>query len=84
MIGFDKTENIKLARRIGTYRLSTAGDSAGCTAAHRHPTTNANQEELKRYEAELLTRELSDEELRSLAWQRVFPDKSLRWVLNPE
>ncbi len=84
LIGLDKTENIKLARRIGTYRLSTAGDSAGCTAAHRHPTTNANQEELKRYEAELPTRELSDEELRSLAWQRVFPDKSLRWVLNPE
>jgi thiamine biosynthesis protein ThiI len=84
LIGLDKTENIKLARRIGTYRLSTAGDSAGCTAAHRHPTTNANQEELKRYEAELLTRERSDEELRSLAWQRVFPDKSLRWVLNPE
>ena len=84
LIGFDKTENIKLARRIGTYRLSTAGDSPGCTAAHRHPTTNADQEELKRYEAELLIRELSADEAKSLTWQRVFPDKSFRWVLNRE
>jgi len=84
LIGLDKTENIKLARRIGTYRLSTAGDSPTCTAAHRHPTTNADQEELKRHEAELLIRRMSDDEVRGLAWQRVFPDKSLRWVLNPE
>jgi tRNA uracil 4-sulfurtransferase len=84
LIGLDKTENIKLARRIGTYRLSTAGDSSDCTAAHRHPTTNADQEELKRYEAELLIRELSADEAKSLTWQRVFPDKSFRWVLNPE
>jgi thiamine biosynthesis protein ThiI len=84
LIGLDKTENIKLARRIGTYRLSTAGDSPGCTAAHRHPTTNADQEELKRHEADLLIDELSADEAKSLTWQRVFPDKSFRWVLNRE
>jgi thiamine biosynthesis protein ThiI len=84
LIGFDKTENIKLARRIGTYCLSTAGDSLGCTAAHRHPTTNADKEELKKYEAKLQTRELSTTETNSLTWQRVFPDTSFRWVLNSE
>ncbi|MGZ4869346.1 MAG: hypothetical protein ACXV2F_03165, partial [Halobacteriota archaeon] len=60
------------------------GNSPGCTAAHRHPTTNADREELKRYEAELLIRELSADEAKSLTWQRVFPNKSFRWVLNPE
>jgi len=65
LIGLDKTENIKLARRIGTYRLSTAGDSPGCTAAHRHPTTNADQEELKRHEADLLIDELSADEAKA-------------------
>jgi len=84
LIGLDKAENIKLARRIGTYRLSTAGQSAGCTAVHRHPTTNAEQAALRRYEAELLTAELIDEEAKSLTWQRIFPDKSLRWVLSAE
>jgi thiamine biosynthesis protein ThiI len=84
LIGFDKTESIKLARRIGTYRISTAGDSQSCTAAHRHPTTNADKEELEKYEAELPTRELSIKEANSVIWQQVIPDPSLQWVLTSD
>ena len=84
LIGLDKTENIKLARRIGTYRLSTAGDSHGCTAVDRHPTTNADQKELQKYEADLLAHDLSAKEANSLTWQRIFPNKSFGWVLDSE
>ncbi|HYA33002.1 MAG TPA: tRNA uracil 4-sulfurtransferase ThiI [Candidatus Bathyarchaeia archaeon] len=81
LIGFDKTESIKLARRIGTYRLSTAGDPLSCTAAHRHPTTNANKEELETHEAELLVDELSAKETHSIAWRQLPPDSSFQWEL---
>jgi tRNA uracil 4-sulfurtransferase len=84
LIGLDKTENIKLARRIGTYRLSTEGDSTACKAAHRHPTTNADLDELKALEADVLTSELGAAASASLTWQRIFPDTSFRWVLCPE
>lgn len=84
LIGFDKTESIKLARRIGTYRISTAGDSQSCTAAHRHPTTNADKEELEKYEAEVLAYELSIKEANRVTWQQVIPDPSLQWVLTSD
>jgi thiamine biosynthesis protein ThiI len=82
LITFDKTESIKLARRIGTYRISTAGDSQSCTAAHRHPTTNADKGELEKHEAQLLINELSIKEAYSATWQQVIPDPSLLWELT--
>lgn len=84
LIGFDKTESIKLARRIGTYHLSTAGHPAICGAAHRHPTTNADLAELKALETQLPLSELTTAASKSLAWQRIFPEKSFRWVLCHE
>jgi tRNA uracil 4-sulfurtransferase len=84
LIGLDKTESIKLARHIGTYPLSTAGHPAVCRAAHRHPTTNADLAELKALETQLPLRELTTAASKSLTWQRIFPEKSFRWVLCPE
>ncbi|MEI7826829.1 MAG: tRNA uracil 4-sulfurtransferase ThiI [Euryarchaeota archaeon] len=84
LICFDKTESIKLARRIGTYPLSTAGHPAICGAAHRHPTTNADLAELKALETQLPLSELTTAASKSLAWQRIFPEKSFRWALCPE
>jgi thiamine biosynthesis protein ThiI len=84
LIGLDKTESIKMARRIGTYHLSTAGRSTVCRAAHRHPTTNANLVELKALETQLPLSELVSAASKSLVWQRIFPEKSHRWVLCPE
>jgi tRNA uracil 4-sulfurtransferase len=84
LIGLDKTESIKLARRIGTYRLSTADHPAVCGATHRHPTTNADLAEVKALETQLPLRELTTAASKSLTWQRIFPEKSFRWVLCPE
>ena len=84
LIGLDKTESIKLARRVGTYPLSTAGYPAVCGAAHRHPTTNADLAELKALETQLPLSELTAAASKSLVWQRIFPEKSFRWVLCPE
>jgi thiamine biosynthesis protein ThiI len=82
LIGLDKTESIKLARRIGTYRLSTEGDPAACRAAHRHPTTNADLDEVNSLEATAIDFITAASE--NLTWQRVFPDPSFRWVLCPD
>lgn len=84
LIGLDKTESIKLARRIGTYPLSTAGYPTVCGAAHRHPTTNADLAELKALETQLSLSKLAAAASKSLAWQRIFSEKSFRWVLCPE
>jgi len=84
LIGLDKTESIKKARSIGTYHLSTEGHPAACRAAHRHPTTNANLFELKALETQLPLDELTAEASKSLVWQRIFPEKSHRWVLCQE
>jgi thiamine biosynthesis protein ThiI len=81
LIGFDKAETIALARRIGTYNLSTEGPPSSCRAAHRHPNTNANLDELKALEAELLTIELSTVESESISRKRIFPEKSFRFAL---
>jgi tRNA uracil 4-sulfurtransferase len=84
LVCLDKTESIKKARRIGTYRLSTAGYNAVCKATHRHPTTNADLFELKALEKQLPLNELTRAALNSLVWQRIYPDKTYRWVLCPE
>jgi thiamine biosynthesis protein ThiI len=80
----DKTESIKKARCIGTYHLSTAGHPGVCEATHRHPTTNADLFELKALEKQLPLNELTKTAIKSLVWQRIYPEKSYRWVLCPE
>jgi thiamine biosynthesis protein ThiI len=84
LIGFDKAETIALARRIGTYNLSTQGTLSSCRAAHRHLTTNANLNELKALQAELLTTELSTVESETISWKRIFLEKSFRFALCKE
>ena len=84
LIGFDKTETIALARRIGTYSLSTGGALASCRAAHRHPTTNASLDELKTLEAEMPMSDLSTITSETLSWKRIFPEHSFRFALCPE
>ena len=84
LIGLDKTESVKKARSIGTYHLSTAGHPKVCGAAHRHPTTNADLFELKALETQLPLNELTEAASNSLVWQRIFPEKSYRWILCPE
>jgi len=84
LIGLDKTESVKKARSIGTYHLSTAGHPKVCGAAHRHPTTNADLFELKALETQLPLNELTEAASNSLVWQRIFPEKSYRWVLCSE
>jgi thiamine biosynthesis protein ThiI len=84
LVGLDKTESIKMARRIGTYHLSTAGHAMVCGAAHQHPTTNADLFELKALETQLPLNELTAAASKSLVWKRIFPEKSYRWVLCSE
>ena len=84
LISLDKTESIKKARSIGTYHLSTAGDTPVCGATHRHPTTNADLFEVNALETQLPLNELTAAASKSLIWQRIFPEKSYRWVLCSE
>jgi len=52
LIAFDKNEIVDLARRIGTYSISTR-KSAGCPFLPHHPITNANLEHLQEILARL-------------------------------
>lgn len=84
LIGMDKTEIIRLARYIGTYRLSTHGNPMSCAAAHQHPTTNASINEVGQCEAQLAVNDLSNQEAESLTWDTVAPNKRYRWVLSAD
>lgn len=59
LIAMDKTEIMDLARRIGTYDVSTG--SKQCRAAPRKPVTKAKLDEILRIEGELALRELAME-----------------------
>nr|WP_282730536.1 tRNA uracil 4-sulfurtransferase ThiI [Methanobacterium alcaliphilum] len=45
LIGLDKLEISEIGRKIGTFEISTLPDS-GCSAAPRHPETNADLEKV--------------------------------------
>ncbi len=81
LIGMDKTEIIRLARYIGTYRLSTDGDLRGCAAAHQHPTTNADVYEAMQCESQISVNDLCNQEINGLTWDTIEPDKAYHWVL---
>ncbi|MGZ4849267.1 MAG: tRNA uracil 4-sulfurtransferase ThiI [Halobacteriota archaeon] len=82
LIGMDKTDIIRCARDIGTYRLSTQGTLSSCSAAHHHPTTNANMNDVNGCEAELSVNDLCKHEIESLTWETIIPDSRYRWVLS--
>jgi thiamine biosynthesis protein ThiI len=52
LLGFDKTETEALARKIGTFEISTR-KAKGCCAAPSKPFTKANLEIVKKAEEEL-------------------------------
>ncbi|MGZ4939722.1 MAG: tRNA uracil 4-sulfurtransferase ThiI [Halobacteriota archaeon] len=82
LIGMDKTDIIRCARDIGSYRLSTQGTSSSCSAAHHHPTTNADISDVNGCEAELSVNDLCKQEIGSLTWDMIIPDDRYRWVLS--
>lgn len=52
LLGFDKTETEAIARKIGTFEISTR-KAKGCTAAPDQPSTRARLELVKEAEAKL-------------------------------
>ena len=52
LIGLDKTEISEMAEKIGTFPISTLPDS-GCSAAPKHPETNAVLEKVLEVQSEI-------------------------------
>jgi thiamine biosynthesis protein ThiI len=63
LIGLDKNEIVELARKIGTYDISTKPASC-CLAVPRHPSIHGRLEEIERIEKEFDVKELADKELK--------------------
>jgi thiamine biosynthesis protein ThiI len=67
LIGFDKTEAIDLARRIGTYDISIRPQPDSCTVFQpRKPAIKTTPEELRNAEAALDVAGLLDESFANL------------------
>lgn len=62
LIGFDKLESVELAKRIGTYELSTV-KTRGCSAVPSQPATSARIEDVKSLEEKLDVEGLKDDSL---------------------
>lgn len=65
LLGFDKVETERLARKIGTYEIS-GWKAQGCTAAPKKPTTKAKLEEVKEAEEKLKAEEITENVTSSL------------------
>jgi thiamine biosynthesis protein ThiI len=64
LLGFDKNDTIKLARKLGTYEMSIQ-KSPGCPYLPQHPATTSRLEKVEYEEAKLNINELIDESLKS-------------------
>ena len=64
LLGFDKTETTELARKIGTFEISTR-KARGCTAAPSKPATKARLEIVKSAEEKLNIAQMVEESIRS-------------------
>ena len=82
LIGMDKTEIMRIARSIGTYKLSTAGEQTSCKAAPKHPSTKADITSVLSAESRIDIDELSKDMIDTVKWERIDPDKSYQWVLE--
>jgi thiamine biosynthesis protein ThiI len=60
LLGFDKTETEALARKIGTFQISTQ-KAKGCTAAPDQPATRARLQMVKEAEEKLDIKQMVDE-----------------------
>jgi len=65
LLGFDKTETEQIARKIGTYEVSTQR-AKECTAFPRKPTTSADPQKLLEAEKELNIEEIVERSINSL------------------
>ncbi|MCW4034197.1 MAG: tRNA 4-thiouridine(8) synthase ThiI [Candidatus Bathyarchaeota archaeon] len=65
LLGFDKSETVAIARKIGTYKVSskTAG---GCTAVPYSPSTKAKMEDVLRAEEKLDIDKMVDRSMESI------------------
>ncbi|UCC58402.1 MAG: tRNA 4-thiouridine(8) synthase ThiI [Candidatus Bathyarchaeum sp.] len=65
LLGFDKTETEALARKIGTYKVSSKKAGA-CTAVPYSPSTKAKLEEVLKAEEKLKVEDMIERSLKSL------------------
>ncbi len=65
LLGFDKPETEALARKIGTYNVSSRKAGA-CTAVPYQPSTKAKLEEVKKAEEKLNIKEMIEKSLESI------------------
>jgi thiamine biosynthesis protein ThiI len=65
LLGFDKNETIKLARKFGTYEMSIQ-KSPGCPYLPQHPATTSRLEKVEAEEAKLNINELVEESISSV------------------
>jgi len=64
LLGFDKTETEELARKIGTFEISTK-KAKGCSAAPTKPATRAKMETVKKSEEKLDVKRMVEESVRA-------------------
>jgi thiamine biosynthesis protein ThiI len=65
LLGFDKAETETIARKIGTYEISSR-KAKGCTAAPDKPATKAKLEEVIEAEEKLNIKEIVERSIESL------------------
>jgi thiamine biosynthesis protein ThiI len=65
LLGFDKIETEALARRIGTYKVSSKSVGA-CTVAPYSPSTKAKLEEVKKAEERLNIKQMIEKTLKTI------------------
>jgi tRNA uracil 4-sulfurtransferase len=75
LIGDDKEDIIRLARKIGTYEISIQPDQDCCTLfVPRHPETGANLDQIAKAESLLETQRLTEAALTATTSEIVMPD----------
>jgi thiamine biosynthesis protein ThiI len=78
LIGFDKEEIVQLARKIGTFELSTLPYEDCCTVfTPRHPRTKPRIEAVEEAEAVLDTDALVREALEGIERVRIEPGEEV-------
>jgi thiamine biosynthesis protein ThiI len=65
LLGFDKAETETIARKIGTYEISSR-KAGGCTAVPSKPATKAKLEEVMNAEEKLNIQEMVERSIQSL------------------
>jgi thiamine biosynthesis protein ThiI len=70
LLGFDKAETETIARKIGTYEISSR-KAGGCTAVPSKPATKAKLEEVIKAEEKLNIKEMVERSIESLKVMKV-------------